>query len=97
MHMWEQETRAERYRHVNVKKAKVYRFIGVWQQESGKRPRLANGAVRARKQLTRETTSHDAESGRHHAEKIPTKHVQKKATRAQVENHRSQKTRMNRA
>ena len=30
----------------------VYRFIGVWQQESGKGPRLANGAVNCIPDLT---------------------------------------------
>ena len=28
-----------------VRRTSVYRFIGVWQQESGKGPRLANGAA----------------------------------------------------
>ena len=30
----------------------VYRFISVWQQESGKGPRLANGAAKLRTDLT---------------------------------------------
>ena len=30
----------------------VYRVIGVWQQESGKGPRLANGAAKLRTTVT---------------------------------------------